>query len=159
VARLFTNQLADYLIDLIQTNIATLQTVAKGDLSMLPAAQSLAAVCPGALIAPGKVRITPIKMGAAFEIVYPFRIYYFRKYAAGEEPTEELIQETEPIAELLFDNFQLPGFSQPNCMGVHGYPTGIDYAATEDGVLQKMLEIPVSIVPIDYEVHTESSRR
>ncbi len=158
MARLFTNQIADYLVNLIQTNVPTLQTVAKGDLDMLPAPASLAAFVPGVLVQPGRVRITPIRVGQSFEVVYPFRIYYVRKFVPGEVVGGKLIQEVEPIAELLFDNFLLPGFSQPNCMGVHGYPTGIDYASADDEVLQKVLELPVSIVPIDYEVHTESRR-
>ncbi|MDI6872099.1 MAG: hypothetical protein QME79_12300 [Bacillota bacterium] len=158
MARLFTNQIADYLVNLIQTNIAGLRTVAKGSLDMLPAPTSLSSAAPGVIVEPGRVRISPVRIGSSFEIVYPFRLWYFRQYSPGEEVAEKLVQEAEAVVELLFDNFQLPGFSQPNCLAVHGYPTIIDYAATEDEVLQKVLELPVSIVPIDYEVHTEARR-
>jgi hypothetical protein len=158
VARLFTNQIADYLVNLIKTNTPALLTVAKGDLDMLPAAATLTTFTPGVIIQPGKVQIATKNMGQTFVIVYPFRIWYVRKFVPGEVVGGKLIQEAEPIGELLFDNFQLPGYSQPNCMGVHGYPTSIDYTSAEDEVLQKVLQLPVSIVPIDYEVHTESRR-
>ncbi len=157
MARLFTNQISDYLIGIIQTAFPTLKTVAKGTMDELPSPALLADLAPGVIVEPGRVRVAPINTGQSFEIVYPFRIWYFRQYAAGEKVTEKLVQEAEALCEVLFDNFQLPGYSQPNCMGVHGYPTGIDYASDADIVLQA-LQVPVSLVSIDYEVHTQSRR-
>lgn len=157
--RFFTASLLDYLVELIQTNFPDLRTVSKGDLSMLPFPEDLATAAPGIIIQPGAFRVAPTSSTCqAFDVVYPFRLFYFRVYDPGDAILPELVSEVEPIAELLMDNFLLPGFEQDNCMGAHGFPTRVDYAAAEDEVLRRTLQLPISIVPIDYEVYTQTRR-
>lgn len=157
MARLFTNAIADHLVNQIRARFAGLQTVVKGDLGLLSAA-NLASMAPGVIVEPRQVSMAPANAGHSFENDYYFRVYYFRQSVASLGAKESLVNETEPIVEVLFDNFQLPGFEQPNCMGVHEFPTVIEYAVADEKLQQKMQELQADIVPVDVEVHTQSRR-
>lgn len=107
---IFLNEILEEYQKIVSDNKANfdpeIKLVAKGGLDLLPATLDLSSKIPAWFIQPLSFNadFNPMQ---SYEIEYPFRFVYVRKFEADEQIQEKVILETNKLIDLLLDNAYL----------------------------------------------------
>lgn len=154
--RLYTNEIADHWIGLINTNIATslgLELVQKGRLESYPNIATIGDYCPAIFICPKDISTSNTDTSVNLFINYNFDVVYLIEESTANLE-ETLMLAVNTICELIIDNIDMPGYSESNMQVISCLPTIIDYHNTDYNTILEDLTVDLRAVLINLKVET-----
>lgn len=157
---LYTKEIADHIRDLIWDNLqGSLSLVVSqvGDVSFYSAEEEFTNIIPGCFVKPnGNASIAMRTMKFHYDIVYPFRIVYVKKFTQASDVVKDKMDDINSIAELFFDNTRLSSLSMANSQVIRSHPVGVQYDPPEEGFLS-LLNSQLVAGAVNIEVRTTNS--
>lgn len=159
MARFFSNEISDFLLSEINTNLKIalgLKIIQKGRLDLVIDDNTLIKNYLPAIYLDLGITIDEVLILESYEMSYNFRIIYVNGFDPSTEFIKNKYTETEKIAEMLIDRIQLSGLTLINGGIISNIMSSINYTPSEEKELQSIYgDIYASAIDFVVKVQTQ----